>query len=580
MSGIGQPSPGYISAFAPFQMPAAAPVPAPPPDFSAMAGNALSGGPAPTAPIMLGGQPVTGPAAPPPLTLGGQPLDTAPAPPPADGGMSAMPPAAPLASSGATPAPPTVAPSAAPTGPRPFLHQVYGGGTVNVAAKETELRGPTLRNAQADRNAAFEGAAAAVTERAQQTAAGDFAIALEQERKAGVREDAANYTAAERADEMAQRQADFDQSVKAMGDAGTIDNSRFFSNAGTGQKLAMMVSLLVGGLAEAKGARNTGAEAIKMIAANDVKAQEFAYNATRDTANAKQTAFSMAMQKFNNADAARAAARAASMDVLTAQLAKQAALWKGTEAQNRASIAIADLQNDRMNQIQAGVAFAPGRQVAQGRQFMGADGLMYSEQEAKGLSKEMRTQGFELEKQGAGIEGQLKVEGAKGGQKDDKELGVETRAISSQLQQAGVPQARAAAETALAALNKDPGGKLEALDRAVTPDAISHAAHSDSSNAREQAYSKFSNAAVKAIMGNATEAERARMVEDLGRASDPESRRRAIKNVLVDLEAIEKNAHAGASPGAQEAFKKRRELAEGAPPIAPKGASAGWGGTK
>lgn len=381
---------------------------APSPDYMAQIASTFGGAP-PPGPIMLGGPPM----APPPVA----------AVPPPDPGMSVMPPPGPppmnLASTPAPP-PPPVAP-APPPGPRPFLQQVHGAGAVAVPAKETELRGPTLRGAQGERNAAFEGAVKAVTERSQETAAGDFAVALEQERRAGIQEDAANYTAAERSDEMAMRQADFDQSVKAMGEAGTIDNSRFFSSAGAGQKIAMMAALLVGGLAEAKGARNTGAEAIKAIAANDVKAQEFAYNATRDTANAKQTAFSMAMQKFNNADAARAAARAASMDVISAQVAKQAALWKGTDAANRAEMALAALQDERMQQVAQGVAFTPARTVGVGAQFRGADGLMYSEQEAKGLSKEMRGQGFELEKQGAGIAGQMMVEGAKvdkAGEKD------------------------------------------------------------------------------------------------------------------------------------------------------------------
>lgn len=570
----GRPSPGYLAALQSMPAPGALP---PPRDLGEIDQPALPPGIDPSwlrgqapNPAALGGSGIPGvnPIAPGPTMPQQQPMV-----PVTDlGELDAPPgPAGPPAPVAAAPQP------AAPAAPRSFLQQVHGAGSYTAPAHETELRGPQLKAAETERNAAFAGAVKAVTERSEQTAAGDFAVALDAERKAGIREDVANYTAAERGQEMEQRTADFDQSVRAMGEAGTIDQSRFFSSASTGQKLAMMVSLFVGGLAEAKGARNTGAEAIRAIAANDVKAQEFAYNATKDQANAKQTAFSMAMQKFNNADAARAAARAASLDVITAQMGQQAALWKGTEAANRANMAIAQLQDERMNQIRAGVAFTPAKTVGVGASYVDPrTGLTYSEGEAKGLVKTMDANEFEREKIGLNTAGDVIKEQAKGAGKDDKELGVETRAISAQLQQAGVPQARAAAETALAALNKDPGGKLEAFDRSITPDALGHAAHSDAANAREQAYSKFSNAAVKAIMGNATEQERARMVEDLGRASDPESRRRAIKNVMTDLEAIEKNAHAGASPAAQEAFKKRRELAEGAPPTAPKGSKAGW----
>ncbi|MES2338892.1 MAG: hypothetical protein V4537_12420 [Pseudomonadota bacterium] len=428
LPGGGMPSPEYLAAIGAQPGPAASFPPAPPaappppgaPDYGALIGSTLGGTPPPAAPIMLGGKPIN---VAPPLEAGPPPAPMGPPPPPAS----------------AQPVPgPAPGPDAIPERPQPYLHQVYGGGAVNVPAKETELRGPTLKAAQVDRNAAFAGAAQAVTERAQETAAGDFAIALEQERKAGIREDAANYTANERAQEMEQRQADFDQSVKAMGEAGTVDPSRFFSSAGTGQKIAMMVSLLVGGLAEAKGAKNTGAEAIKAVAANDVKAQEFAYNATRDQANAKQTAFSMAMQKYNNVDAARAAARAASMDVLTAQLAKQAALWKGTEAENRATIAIADLQNDRMNQIQQGVAFAPGRQVAVGPSWVDADGIHYNEQQVRDLKKEERGQEHDIRKIGAQTAGDVIKEGAK----VDKTAAKEERALSVQLPNGDVVKAR------------------------------------------------------------------------------------------------------------------------------------------
>jgi hypothetical protein len=266
----------------------------------------------------------------------------------------------------------------------PYIRQIAAGGVVNVPGKETELRGPQLLAAQGERNQAMDAAVQAVSERAQQTAAGDYAVALEQERRAGIQEDAANYTAAQRAEEMAQRQADFDQSARAMGEAGTLDPTRFFANANTGSKLAMMVGLLVGGLAEAKGAKNTGAEAIKRIADQDLKAQEFAYMAARDQTSAKQTAFSLAMQKYQNLDAARAAARAASLDYINAQLAKQSALWKGTDAQNRATLASAQLADERMQQIAQGVAYTAPRQVQVGPQYIDArTGLPYTQAEVK-----------------------------------------------------------------------------------------------------------------------------------------------------------------------------------------------------
>ncbi len=565
------PSAGYLAALQSMPAPGALP---PAHDLGEIDGPALPPGidaswlqgQAPN-PAALGGAgipsitPATGPTMP----------QQAPIPPPA-------PAVAPLPTTdlGDIDAPPGPAPGPAATRPQPFLHQVAAAGGYMAPARETELRGPQLKTAQGERNAAFEGAVKAVTERSEQTAAGDYALALEQERKAGIREDAANYTAAERADEMAQRTADFDQSVKAMGEAGTIDPSRFWSSANAGQKIGMMISLLVGGLAEAKGARNTGAEAFKTIAANDVKAQEFAYNATRDVSNAKQTAFSMAMQKYNNVDAARAAARAASLDAISAQVGQQAALWKGTDAANRAQMALASLQDERMNQIAQGVAFSPARMVATAPSWVDADGIHYNEQQVRDLKKEERGQEHELRKQGEGVAGQLLVEGAKAGAKANDKTDEGTRFIAEKLQTAGVPQARAAAEEALQALNKSPGGKIEAIDRAITPDSLANAAHSHESNAREQAYHGFKNAAMKAIAGNVTASEEARMDKQFGQANDPESRKRAINSALEMLKGIEKGIKAGASPEVQAEYDRRRQNAEGAPPAAPKGSSTGW----
>lgn len=534
----------------------------PSPDYMAQINATLGGGPPPTAPVMLGARP---PMPPPPM-----------APPPPEPNMSAMPPPAPppmnLAS---TPAPQQPPPPSMPTpGPRPFLQQVGAAGIANVAAKETEMRGPQLKQAQGERNAAFEGAVQAVTERSERTAAGDYAIALDQARKAGVREDAANQTAAERNEELQMRQADFDQSVKALSQQ-SIDPGRFWANASTGQKIAALISTALGGFSGS--GHNAGTEAINNVIDRDIKAQEFAYHAARDTMNAKQTAFSTAMQKYNNVDAARAAARAASLDAASAQMGQQAALWKGTEAANRAQMAMASLQDERMQQIAQGVMFSPARQVAVGASYVDPrTGMRYSEQEAKGLVGKMDEREFAREQKATDVAGQMFVEGAKAGAKGNEKADEGAKGISNQLQQAGVPQARAAAELALRALNASEGGKGEALFRATTPDVIGRTVASDKANAREQAYANFSNAAIKAMMGNATPQEVERAEAALGQASDPESRRRAIASTMDTLSEIEKNAKAGASPEAQAEFERRRTVANGAPAAAPKGSKAGW----
>ena len=140
-----------------------------------------------------------------------------------------------------------------------------------------------------------------------------------------------------------------------------------------------------------------GMDVINQAIDRDLKAQEFAYNAAKDTAVAKQTAFGMAMQKYQNADQARAMARAAALDAVQAQLGQQAAMWKGTEAANRANIAMADLEAQKRNEIQQGIAFTPTHQVAVGATYVDpTTGLRYNENQAHDLAKEYRGYGEKL----------------------------------------------------------------------------------------------------------------------------------------------------------------------------------------
>jgi len=359
----------------------------------------------------------------------------------AAGGFSLSPPALPAGPPPAPAGPPPPPPGPAPEPPqaafhpRPFpLVQARGAGVVNVPAHETELRGPTLRAAQGARNAAVEGAIQAVQERNEQTGAADFALALEQERKAKIREDAANYSAAERAEEMAERQADFDKSVKALSSM-HVDPARFYAGGETtGSKVAAAVKLMLsmgigaagGYLGGKTGTPNQGLQAINDIIARDIRAQEFSFQAARDTVHAKQTAFSMAMQKYNNVDAARAAARAAALDAAQSQIQQQAAMWKTADAQNRATMALAALQDEKVNQIQQGIAFMPARQVAAGPVWVDPEtGISYNEAQARELSKDVRGQRFEEDKQSRGVAGQLLVEGAKADKAAQKDIRAE-----------------------------------------------------------------------------------------------------------------------------------------------------------
>jgi hypothetical protein len=449
------------------------------------------------------------------------------------------------------------------------LARVGGGGVVNVPAKETEMRGPTLRAAQGVRNEAIQGAIDAVNERSQQTAAQDFAVALQQQKRAQTYEDAANYSAAERADELAQRQADFDQSVKALSQMQKA-NGNAFANKNAFQQIAMLASLTLGGFVQGwRGGNNPAADAMKQWTDSELKAQELNYQMAKGTAQEKQTAFAMAMQKYGNVDAARSAARAAMMDSFQTELVQQGARWKGTDAANRAAMAAAALQDEKAAQIAAGIQFMPARQAATGPVFVDPEtGLTYNEAQAREVAKEFRGHEHDMQKGAQGIAGKLMEKGS-----EDVDKGATF--IAEKLQTAGVPQARAAAERAMASLNKSPGGKVDAAARWAGGPVTPMLAGKDA-NAREQDYWAFKNAAMKAIAGNVTASEEGRMEKQFGAASDPESRRRAIQASLDMLGDIEKNIKAGASPKAQHTFEQRRSAAEGTPPLLPKGGKAGW----
>lgn len=542
-----------------------------PVDYAAQAGQALGMGPpqAAPAPVMLGGRPLppdAPPAGPPPPPGAQIPLD---------GGMSKMPPPEPSR----TEAPPPP-PAARPTGPQFSLMRSGAAGMVNVPAREEEHRGPSLLRAQDEAAEAVRVAVDAVNERSSTTAAVEFAQTLENQRKAQAREDAMNYSANERQDELEQRQNDFDQSVQALSKM-SVDPDRFWASRSTGQKVAGVVSLFLGGFLQGmRGGPNAGLDMLNQYIDRDIEAQKFAYGAARDTAQQQQTAFGMAMQKYQNVDAAKAAARAAALDSVQAQLGQQAALWKSTDAANRAQMAMAELAQLRMQQVQQGVAFMPARQVAVGPTWKDEDGLTYTEAQARDVKKEFRGQVHDLNKGAQGIGGDILKEGYKAQAAAASKEDEGTRQIATALQGANVPATRALAEHALKALNESEGGRLEQVGRKVGDLVLGNQGGnmvmSQSANAREQAYNDFMNAAMKATFGNVTASEEMRAIKSYGSTGDPEARRRSIAAALVVLNEVEKTAKAGASPKAQAEFDRRRAIAEGGPPAAPKGATKGW----
>jgi hypothetical protein len=339
-----------------------------------------------------------------------------PMPPP---GGAPAPDAAPAAPT-AAPAPgPTAGPTPADAGPQapehPFPLTGVGGAGV-IPAHEQDLRGPSLKGAQGNYNDAVAGAIDAGTMAHGMGAGREYALALEQERAAHEREMAAEQAMAERQEEMAQKEQDFSTSAKALGQFAFKPDGGFWESRTTGQKIAGMFSLALNGFMAGVG--RPVPDIIGQRIEQSIRAQENAYHALKDTANAQQNAFGLAMQKYGNEDAARAHVRVAAIEGLQAQAAQVMALNKGTEIGAKAAAAYADLEGQKMQQIQMGIRFLPAQ--ATGRRFVDQNtGLVYTEQEAKALAGKWYDQGFKREEIGLNTAGDIMKEGAKAGRERD-----------------------------------------------------------------------------------------------------------------------------------------------------------------
>jgi len=265
-------------------------------------------------------------------------------------------------------------------GPDPHAFDLVPKMGGSSPAYEADLRGPTLRNAQDVRQDTYASTIGAVGERNARAADNEYQMAVSQERAARLREAAYQQSLAEQDEELQARQDDFDQTARQLSRLGQIDHGRFWASRSTGQKIAGALEVMLSGF-------TGGQSMIQKRIDDDIKAQEFAYMAGRDAVNAKQSAFSAAMQKYQNANAARLAARVASQDVVAAQLGQIAALNKGNETGNRALEALAQLSNDRMLMTQQAIKLMPAQ--SGGRYWMDPQtGLIYNETEAKARRKQ------------------------------------------------------------------------------------------------------------------------------------------------------------------------------------------------
>ena len=452
-----------------------------------------------------------------------------------------------------------------------------GGGY--TPAGEASVMGPQQK---AHLMASFQGPSQSAVEnadRVQQQAVNEQAHWFAQAEKAQAREEGVVAAQQKRTDELQALEQDYRDQVAALG-KNHLDSNRWWAQKTTGDKIATGILAFLGGLgAMGTGGPNLAWEAIKRDMDADIDAQKFDFATQMDQAKGTQNAFALAMQRYGSEDAATAAARAAALDFAQAKLGQLQGQWKGVEAQNAAADLLGRIDSEREKTIASGFRYVPATQQAS-RYVMQVRGQMLpgtvSEADAQKYALEHGVKpSEEIDKITVKGGVDAATERAKGSNEREKRTDEETRAIASQLQQAGVPAARQAAEKALAALNKSEGGFAEGVLRESYPTATK-ALSSQDANAREQAYANFSNAAIKAMMGNATEPEVGRAKEALGSAKDPAARKRAIADALESLAEIEKNIKAGASPEAQAAFDERRENAASGKRLVPASVSKGW----
>ncbi len=559
--------------------------------------------PPPAQPFALGAMPIGGPAPAPALTadmmppapgmIPMPPPQGPPAPPAPPAGMSVphedpsrmMSVAPPTSSQGPTAPPTGVEPGPPPPAPPPPMPNdvqfaPVGGGV--LPAREAPVRGPVQSGLIEASYGHPQEAIDRIKLRTGIETAHQSDVYEQQAEQAFEQQKAIAQVAQRRQDEARQLQADYQGTVKQLGQM-HFDENRWFSKKTTGGKIESILLGVLSGIIDAGAAyghgsgHNLAKEALMREIDGDAEAQRFDYMVAQDKARGAQNAYAMAMERYGSEDAAMAATRAAALDYTMAKGRQLAAQWGGMEQANKMDMLEGQLGMELDQTMAAGLQYVPARAGPGGYR------MMVRGQEIPGIVPTAKAQQIALEhgvKPAERVDEEMVKGGIQATIEDRKQSGKQAekadegaKFIASQLQSAGVPMARSLADRALASLNRSEGGAGEAAARAVLGEKASNAVMSDNANAREQDYWAFKNAAMKAIAGNVTSSEEARMERQFGSAYDPASRRRAISSALEMLGSIEQSIKAGVSPDAQKTFDRSRSAAS-APSTMPKSFTA------
>ncbi len=541
-----------------------------------------NGAPVPAAadPFALGAVPI-GPAAP-PLTGAAMPpapgmiqMPSMPASPTPTGAPMSSPhedpirqmSVAPPTSSQAPPQVPTGAePGPAPAEPSPMPPDVQfapvGGGV--MPAREMSVRGPQQAALLASSFEHPQDMAGRAQLRTGIEAAHASDVYEQIAEDAHERQAAAERVALRRQQEGQQLQADYQNTVRQLGQM-HFDENRWWSKKSTGGKVESIILGVLSGLIAAGQSYggthdNIAMEALRREIDGDAEAQRFDYMVAKDRAQGAQNAFALAMERYGSEDAAMGATRAAALDFALAKGNQLAAQWKGTDAANQWDMFSAQLMQERDMTAAAGLRFVPA-QAAPSRYKMMVRGQeipgLVTEKEAQRISLEHGVKPAERvddEMVKGGLQAQLKsleIAGKRG-----EKASEDAKFIAKEMKESKIPQMRALTQAAMDALNESEGGKLEAAARTLLGPVTADTVMSDKANAREQAFQAFANLNMNQLSGGAiSPSEETRLKTQLGSSRDPAARRRALMSVMSRLDAEETNIRAGVQ--STEEYDKR-----------------------
>lgn len=159
--------------------------------------------------------------------------------------------------------------------------------------------------------------------------------------------------AEQRAFELQQMRMNYESHIQKLGEM-SLDTNRLWSNASTMDKVGATVLAFFGGALLSPG---KVMDIVQKRITDDVDAQKFEYEKGLNIAKAKQSTYGLALEQYQNEDAAYQAAMSAGQMAAAQKVASLQAQWKGTEAANDADMLRANLLSGAARSAAAGFSF-------------------------------------------------------------------------------------------------------------------------------------------------------------------------------------------------------------------------------